>query len=112
MTIDHEAARTASNGGKIDGAGACLAEDHIRAAGVGAGGRIAVSSANDEISEAIAVDIARTGDASAALVAGALTIDHEAARTSSNGGKIDGAGACLAEDHIGATGVAAGGRIA
>ncbi len=39
-----------------------MAEDHLGATGVGAGGRIAVASANDEISEPIAVDIARTGD--------------------------------------------------
>jgi hypothetical protein len=38
-----------------------------------------LNSPNDEISETIAVDIARTGDAEAAVVVGALTIDHEAA---------------------------------
>ena len=95
MTIDHEAAAAASNGGKIDGAGGCFPEDHIGATGVGAGSRIAASSPNDEISESIAVDIARTGDADAAGVRGALTIDHEAAAAASNGGEVDGDGGCV-----------------
>ena len=112
LAIDHEAAAAASDAGEVDGICAGFTEDHIGAAGIAAGGRIGFMGPDDQIGEAIAVDITGTGHAVAALIAGDLAIDHEAAHTSGNRREVDGGVCGAAEDHIGAASVGTGGRIA
>ena len=90
--MDHEATAAAGEGGEINGIGGTLAKNHIGAAGVAAGSRIAQGSPHDQISEAITVHIPGTGNTPAAAVAGALAIDHEAAKASGDGGEVDGGG--------------------
>ena len=89
MSVDDEAACACSDGGEISGGGGCFAKDDIGAAGVGTCGRIAAIGTNEEISEAIAVDITGSGDAVAAAVESGLAIDDEAAAAISDGGEVN-----------------------
>ena len=112
LAIDDKAAVACCDGGEVDGGGVGFAEDHIGAPGTLARCRIAFEGTNDQISEAIAVDITGGGDPMAVAVARALPIDDEAASACCDGGEIDGGDVGFAEDHIEATGVGARFRVA
>ena len=72
---------------------------------------MAVSGPQDQVSQAVTIDVARAGNAIAAQVAFALAIDHKAAVTISHRRQFDGVTRGLAKDHIAATClVSVGGR--
>jgi hypothetical protein len=73
---------------------------------------VAIRCADDQIGEAVAVDVAGSGHAAAAVVAGALAVDDEAAVAGGDRRQLDGAAAALAEDQIAAPGVGAMRRMA
>ena len=83
-----------------------LAEDDIGLAGIGAA-IVAVRRADDEVVEAVAVDVAGRGDAAARLVVGGVALDDEPVGRS-EGREVDGREAAgLAENDIGLAGMAA-----
>ena len=88
-------------GGKVDRAEPCrFAEDDIGLAGIAAA-IVAVRGADDEVVIAVAVDVARRGDAEAGLVAVCVALDDEPVG-GGEAGKVDRAEACrFAEDDIG-----------
>ena len=99
-TIDHKAAAAGGDGGKIKRCRAGFAEHHVGAAGIRASGGIAFRSADDQVSEAIAVDIAGTGNADKVAVASALASDREPANAVADVIEINWRGGGFAEDHI------------
>ena len=88
------------------------AEDHIAAAGIAAGGGVAVVRTNDQVGQTVAVDVARARHAKAAPVPSALTVDHEATCAGCHCAEVHSRSAGLPEHHIAAAGLAAGGGVA
>ena len=91
-----------------------LAEHHIAVAGSGArvAGAVGEIGPNDQVVEAVAVDVAGRRHRGAGVVAGLLAVDDEAAGAGGDGGEVDrGAEAAgLAEHHIAVAGT--GARVA
>src|SRR6185503_14365068 len=69
---------------------------------------IAVICADDQVAQAVAVDISGRGDTASAPVICALAVDDEAAGSRRNGGEIDRAATGLAKNDVGTPGQAAG----
>ena len=93
----------------IDGAAdGARAEQHVAVAGVDAGvaGAVAEPRPDDEVVEAVAVDVAGRGDRNAGLIGRVLAMDDEAAVAGRDGGEVDrGAEAAgLAEHHVAVAG--------
>ena len=83
LAMDDEAAVAARERGEVDlrRKAAGVAEHHVAVAGIVAcvAGAVAVGCPDDEVVEAVAVDVARRGDRNAGVVARILAMDHEAA---------------------------------
>ena len=79
LAVDHEAAGARSDRAEVDGCTGAAAQHHIAATGIGAGGRVAEGRSDDQVGQAVAVDISRARHPEAALVTRALAVDHEAA---------------------------------
>ena len=79
--MDDKAAAAGSDIGEFDGRGVvCFAKDDIGAAGKGTRAK----GSDDQISQAIAVDVASRADGEAAVVLFGFTMDDKAAVTGSN----------------------------
>jgi len=79
-----------------------VAKDDIAAAGVAARHRVAIGRADDQVGEAVAIDVASASDATAATVVAVVAVDDEAAVARGNGREFDGSTRALAEDQIAA----------
>ena len=110
LAVEDKAARSCGHRTELDRCAAAFAKDHIAAPGIDTGGRIAQVGADDQIGQAVAIDIARTRNAGAAGIAGALAVDHKATRARCHGAELDGGAAGLAKHHITASGIGAHGR--
>ena len=88
---------------KIDGAGVGLAEDYVAATGIR---RIGARHPDDEVGQAIAIDVAGCRKRMAAVVTRTLAIDHEAVGITAVGEnrQIDRRAVRLAKHHVAATG--------
>ena len=87
-----------NNIGEFDCCCFCCAKDDIRPATA----CNAAIGTNDQISEAIAVDIASRADGGAASVVFTFTMDDKAAAAGSDVGELNGRGVvCCAKDDIG-----------
>ena len=112
LAVDDEAALPACHGREVDARPRAAAEDHIAAAGIGTACRVGTEGADDQVGQAVAVEVAHGRDTAAAAVGTALTIDAEAAAAARHGAELDGGGRRAAEDDIAATRVHACGRVA
>ena len=116
--MDHEAADACGDIQEVDrGAeAACLAEHHIAVAGSVArsrryAGTVGTGRPDDEVVEAVAVDVACGGDRKAGLIARIFPVDHEPAQAGGRHEIDRGAeAASLAEHHIAVAGHAARAR--
>ena len=90
MAIDHEAACARSNSAEVDRYTGAAAEHHVAAAGHVAAGWVAQVRPDDQVSQAVAVDVASARHAPAALVKRALAVDHEAACAGSDCAEVYG----------------------
>ena len=80
MGIDAVDAETAGPEiGQIDRRRASLPEDHVGLAGIAVAARVSTPSSDDQVGQAIAVDVAGAGDAEARAVIGIDAVDAEAA---------------------------------
>ena len=103
MAVDHEATAALSDCAQVHRIGIGLAEHHVAAADLPAGACVAPGCPNDQVSQAVAVDVARARHASAAEIVCALAVDHEAAAASSDRAQLDRDAGCVAKHHIAAT---------
>ena len=109
MSVDHEPAGARRHRRQVDRGGPGLAEHHVAAPGAAASGRIAFRRSDDQVGEAVAVDIAGARHAVTAVVERTLAIDDEAAGACRNRRQVDRRGSGLAEhDVASARGGAAG----
>ena len=114
LAIDHKAAAAGGNRAQVNRHATARAEHHIAAPRAAAAGRVSLRCPDDQVGQAIAVDIARTRHAPAALVARALAVDHKAAVAGSDRAKLDrrqrgglhSAGQAIGHQHLGQAGVA------
>ena len=86
-------------------------EEDVGAAGVCKAARISVTRADDQVSEAVTVEVSRSGYADPRHISSVLTLDDEATDSQSDGGKIHRCSVGAAEDDIAATGAVASRRI-
>ena len=91
---------------------ASVAENNVAAPRIGAGLRIAVRRADDQVGQAVTVHIARCAHASAAVVIPALSVDDKAAAACRHGREFDGGSRGFAIHHITAPGIGARYRVA
>ena len=111
MADDDEAAAAGGDVGQVDGRAKAAgpAEHHVAVAGVGfdIARRVAALGADDQVVEAVAVDVAGGGDRAAGQVAGILADDDEAAAAGGDVGQVDGRAKAAgpAEHHVAVAGV-------
>ena len=93
LALEREAAIARRDGGEVDAGAkpARLAKHHIALTRLGRGGprRAGIAGADDEIVEAIAIDVARRGDGNSGERVGVLAAHDETARAGGDGGEID-----------------------
>jgi len=97
---------------KVDGRAAGLAENDIATPGRAACRGVAGPRPDDQVGQAVAIDVAGRGDTKAAAVTRTLSVDHEAAVAIGDCREVDGRAAGLAEDDIAAPGIAASRGVA
>ena len=102
MAVDDEAAAASSDSREFDCCGVCCAKDDIGAASTAFTIGIRAVGTNNQISEAIAVDVASAADGAAAAVVTGLAVDDETAAASSDSREFDCCGVCGSKDDIGA----------
>ena len=100
FAIDHEAAGACGHVRELHGGGARLAKDDVALARTRAAGRVGQIGADEQVGDAVAIDVAAAAHAQATGVARRFPVDHEAAVAGGHGGQVHGRGACLAKDHI------------
>ncbi len=89
-----------------------LAEYHVAAASHAAGGRVALVCSDNQIDQTIAIDIAGTGDTSAAIVSRTLAVDDKAAGAGRDRRQVNRCARRLAEHNIAAASQVDGSRVA
>ncbi len=89
----------------------CFPEDNVGLSGILAVNVYTIRP-NDQVGQAVAVDVAGGGNAIAAQVTRTLAVDDETAGASGHSGQVDRAGSGLAEHDVAAPGIGAGGRVA
>ena len=110
LPMDDKATRAGSDGGKVNRRtpAGCLAKHHIAVAGteLRIARREAPVRSNDEIREAITIDIPGRGHRPAGSVTGILPMDDKATRTGGDSGKVNRRtpAGCLAKHHIAVAG--------
>ena len=93
LAMDDEAAVAGRDGGEVDlrREARGLAEHHVAGARIGAcvAGAIAVPGPDDEVVEAVTVDVAGRGDRNAGLIVRVLAVDDESAVAGRDRGEVD-----------------------
>ncbi len=112
LAVDHKTAGARRDRGKIDSAPRAPAEHYVAAPGIAAGGGVAQERPDDQVGQAVAVDIACADNAVAAPVIPSLAVDYKAAGVGCDCGQVDRAAPALTEHHVAAPGPIPSGGIA
>ena len=114
LAVDDKAANAVGHRAQLDGGAAVLAKHQVAAPSIHAGAGISALGANDQVGQAVAVDVTGTGYAPTAVVAADAAVDHKTTRARGHRAQVDCRAAGLAKHHIAAPGAEhrCGARIA